>query len=591
MTGKTPAPWTAVPVPPQVPAFAGYADLEPVKLWYWDTGGDGEVIVLNHPWSQASECWPYQQPVFAKTGYRVIAWSRRGAGKTERGPMDNLGTSAEDQKRLLDHLGIDKVHMVGCAAGGVTSINFALENPDRILSLVLSGTVLLPDEEEFRDMRSRIMVPRDHGATTAYMEIGPSYRAGNPDGVKAWAKLEHEARPNGLFSGQPWGASPVTWARTEKFNKPVLLLTGDADYGSSAALKRMFATHFPDRELAVIDEAGHAAYWEQPEAFNAVVLDFIARNSAKGPRKAPPKRAATAQPWLTAPSSEAPTPAIITGPVEVWKKIPIPAQVPAMEGYADTSPVKIWYWDTGGAGQPIVLCHPWSQSSECWKYQQPVFAKAGYRVIGWSQRGFYKTDKGPEDNPGSVADDLRQLVDFLKLDRFHLIGCAAGGVSAISYALNHPEKLRSLILSGSILLPDEPENKQFRDNLAAAAPGVKTNIPVAHREVGASYRAGNAEGFAAWMELEHRAHPAGWHTSQPWGSERNWKTFSTLNVPILLQTGDTDMSSPPSLQRLFAPHFPNCELRVIKEAGHNAYWEQPEAFNASTLEFIGRHAK
>ncbi len=85
-TDALPAPWVAIPVPPQAPAFEGYADIEPVKLWYWDTGGEGEVIVLNHPWSQAAECWKYQQPVFAKAGYRVIAWSRRGAGKTERGP-------------------------------------------------------------------------------------------------------------------------------------------------------------------------------------------------------------------------------------------------------------------------------------------------------------------------------------------------------------------------------------------------------------------------------------------------------------------------------------------------------------------------
>ncbi len=43
--------------------------------------------------------------------------------------------------------------------------------------------------------------------------------------------------------------------------------------------------------------------------------------------------------------------AIITGKVDVWNHVPIPAQAPATEGYADTKPVKLWYWDTGGAGQ------------------------------------------------------------------------------------------------------------------------------------------------------------------------------------------------------------------------------------------------
>ncbi len=57
-------------------------------------------------------------------------------------------------------------------------------------------------------MRSRIMVPRDHGATTAYMEIGPSYRGGNPEGVALWTKLEHE---RGRMACSP--ASPGAPAR------------------------------------------------------------------------------------------------------------------------------------------------------------------------------------------------------------------------------------------------------------------------------------------------------------------------------------------------------------------------------------------
>jgi pimeloyl-ACP methyl ester carboxylesterase len=40
---------------------------------------------------------------------------------------------------------------------------------------------------------------------------------------------------------------------------------------------------------------------------------------------------------------------------------------------------------------------------------------------------------------------------------------------------------------------------------------------------------------------------------------------------------------------MFKPHFKNSELRIIREAGHNPYWEQPETFNASVLDFIGRH--
>ena len=55
---------------------------------------------------------------------------------------------------------------------------------------------------------------------------------------------------------------------------------------------------------------------------------------------------------------------------------PIPAQVPAKEGVATLSGAKIGYWDTEGAGQPIVLVHPATGSARIWVYQQPAFARA-----------------------------------------------------------------------------------------------------------------------------------------------------------------------------------------------------------------------
>ena len=588
-------PWIKIPVPEQVPvAFEGYADTDPVKLWYWDTGGDGEVVVLNHPWSQSSECWKYQQPFFAKQGYRVIAWSRRGAYKTEVGPLDNLGTSAGDQKMLLDYLGIEKCHMVGCAAGGVTSINFALENPERLYSVVLSGSILLPDEQEYRDMFARTSLPPGHNTTGAFREIGASYRGANPEGVAAWSELEHRAVPNGAFRDQPWGSEPVTWVRMEQLQVPVLLMAGDAEHGSNAATQRLFANHLPNRELAVIDEAGHAAYWEQPEVFNATVLDFITRH--KGGASIPPTPAPQStdlpHPGLRPNRARNSMPEVITGPVEVWKKAPVPEPVPFTEGYADTSPVKIWYWDTGPGsnGETVAFAHPWSQSSECYKrYQMPVFFRAGYRVISWSWRGFYKTEKGPMDDMGSTADDLHKLMAFLGVDKFHLVGCAAGGVTAVAYALLHEDRLNSVVLSGSILLPSDPEYAEFRGNLAAAPPGETANVPVEYREVGACYRAGNPEGLAEWQRMEHEAHPDGWFRDQPWGADRNNAAFEKLTLPVLLQTGAAEMGIPASLQRMFKPHFKNSEIRVIREAGHNPYWEQPEVFNASVLDFIGRH--
>jgi len=94
--------------------------------------------------------------------------------------------------------------------------------------------------------------------------------------------------------------------------------------------------------------------------------------------------------------------ALGTGPIETahgqtvanpMRPIPIPVQVPAKDGMAQIPDTRLWYWDTGGQGVPIVLLHPATGSALIWGYQQPVLAKAGYRVIAYSRRGYYNSGR------------------------------------------------------------------------------------------------------------------------------------------------------------------------------------------------------
>ena len=94
----------------------------------------------------------------------------------------------------------------------------------------------------------------------------------------------------------------------------------------------------------------------------------------------------------------------------MWNKVPIPEQAAAFEGYADIPDVKLWYWDTGGPGKAVVLLHPGSGSGESYPYQQPAFAKAGYRVISYSRRGQYRSESGTDADTYFAADDLLNLM-------------------------------------------------------------------------------------------------------------------------------------------------------------------------------------
>src|SRR5688572_15008533 len=61
----------------------------------------------------------------------------------------------------------------------------------------------------------------------------------------------------------------------------------------------------------------------------------------------------------------------------VWVPVPIPAQVPVQEGMVEVSGSRLYYWDTGGSGHPMILLHAGTQSAAGWPYQQPVLAQAG----------------------------------------------------------------------------------------------------------------------------------------------------------------------------------------------------------------------
>ena len=267
--------------------------------------------------------------------------------------------------------------------------------------------------------------------------------------------------------------------------------------------------------------------------------------------------------------------------------VPIPEQVSAKEGIAELRGTRLGYWDTGGAGEPIVLLHPASGSALIWLYQQPVFAKAGYRVIAYSRRNYYNSDLAPADNPGTASGDLQNMIEFLRLERFHLVSSAAGGSVAADYALSHPERLLSLTVSSNNLAA-------ANGYIAEAAAKIRTkewdDLPRWFRELGPSYRAANPAGVQKWIELNHKSE-TGKGARQKLVNVVTPEKLETLKVRTLLMTGAADMFTSPSIMRMIARHVPDNEVVIAPECGHSIYWEQPELFNRTVLGFIGRRIK
>jgi len=265
----------------------------------------------------------------------------------------------------------------------------------------------------------------------------------------------------------------------------------------------------------------------------------------------------------------------------------IPAQVPAKEGTADLPGTRLGYWDTGGTGEPIVLLHPASGSALIWLYQQPVFAGAGYRVIAYSRRNYYNSNLAAEDNPGTGSEDLQNLIEFLGLEKFHAVSSAAGGSVAADYALSHPERLLTLTVSSNNLAATS-------GYIAESASKIRIkewdDLPRWFRELGPSYRGANPQGVAKWTALNHTSE-TGKGARQKLVNVVTPEKLETLKVRTLLMTGAADMFTPPSVMRMIARHVPDNAVVIAAECGHSIYWERPEFFNRTVLEFIGRSSQ
>jgi len=270
----------------------------------------------------------------------------------------------------------------------------------------------------------------------------------------------------------------------------------------------------------------------------------------------------------------------------VWTPVPLPEQVKVKEGIAKLPGTSLWYWDTQGDGPIVVLLHAASGSGAFWGYQQPVLAKAGYRVISYSRRGYLRSHPGDTNDPGVASEDLQNLLQFLGVDRFHVVGLAAGGIVATDYALSHPERLNSLTLTSTIM---GVSDKSYLDLCSIFRPAFFAQLPKDFQELSASYRAGNPQGAAAWSALE-KTSMIGQRFNQKNANVITWAKVEMIKVPTLLMTGDSDLWTPPSILRLQASHMKHAEVKVIAEAGHAPSWEQPEAFNAALLDFLGRHS-
>jgi pimeloyl-ACP methyl ester carboxylesterase len=261
------------------PAAEHYAELPAGRVFYLDSGGNGAAVVFLHARSGNSLVFEQQVEAFTGEGYRFIAYDRVGHGRSTPASAQAADPRPE-LEQLMDHLGVARFHLVGVAAGGGAALEYVVVRPRRVASVTVANSIGNVRDPEYVALGRRMRPPEFERLPLELRELGPSYRARNPDGVRRWLELSTGGGPP--VAGrppEPSAAVPVTFAALAELRVPTLLLTGDADLYTPPAVLALFKEHMPRAELVIVRDSGHAAHWENPEAFNRAVLRFLRRRA------------------------------------------------------------------------------------------------------------------------------------------------------------------------------------------------------------------------------------------------------------------------------------------------------------------------
>ncbi len=260
--------------------------------------------------------------------------------------------------------------------------------------------------------------------------------------------------------------------------------------------------------------------------------------------------------------------------------------------------VKLYYEETG-RGTPVIFVHEFAGDYRAWEPQVRYLSRS-YRCITFNARGYPPSDVPTDGEAYSQArarDDIRSVLDGLKIDKAHVVGLSMGGFATLHFGLSYPQRAHSLVVAGCGYgaAPDKREQfvreadasaRQFEEiGMAKAAKAYAigpTRVQFFNRdprgwaEFAAQLAEHSTEGAALTMRGVQKRRPSLYDLTEQ---------MKAMTVPTLIMTGDEDWSClEPGL--LMKQNIPTAALLVMPNCGHTINLEDPAAFNAHLAEFF-----
>jgi pimeloyl-ACP methyl ester carboxylesterase len=268
----------------------------------------------------------------------------------------------------------------------------------------------------------------------------------------------------------------------------------------------------------------------------------------------------------------------------------------SLSGYADIKEARIYY-EMAGKGQYLVLMHAGCTDRRMWDGQFSVFAQ-DYRVLRYDMRGYGNSTLTPD--PFSNRDDLYHLLEFLGIQRSHFIACSMGSLAVADFALEHPEKVKSLVLvspalsgypyqgqppqavldlitarkTGDVQRAAELQSRIWADGFKRSSDQVNTQVHELVRQMSLDALNNQIDAIRETGFLMEEP-------LQPPAMDR----LEQITVPALAVAGNLDDDTVMAIADLLATRV-GARKAIIHGTAHLPNMEKPDEFNQIILEFL-----
>jgi 3-oxoadipate enol-lactonase len=251
------------------------------------------------------------------------------------------------------------------------------------------------------------------------------------------------------------------------------------------------------------------------------------------------------------------------------------------------------YWDEQGRGEPVLLIMGLGYPSAMWHRTRPALA-ARYRTIALDNRGAGRSDTPPGPYPiRLMASDAAAVLEAAGIENTHVFGISMGGMIAQEFALQYPNKVRSLILGCTAA--GGPEAVRAEDEVLRVLMTRGQDLEQFGRAINPFiYDAGTSPQLVeedTALRLKWYASGDGYFAQLQ--AVMAWEAYSRIaqiSAPTLVIHGENDRLVPTENGRRIAGRIPGAKLVIIRAASHIFTTDQPAASQAAILEFLGAQA-